>query len=129
MAAAFEDVYRSKFVLLTTFTKDGRPKPTPIRGKPEGDKLLVLTGRDSWKVKRIRNNPRVTIAACDMRGRPKSEAADAVATVLPASETERVYRAKVELHGKLYALFIKLRGGLDIAVGLEIAAAASEPGR
>jgi hypothetical protein len=129
MPTVFEDVYRSKFVLLTTFTKDGRPKPTPMRGKAEGDKLLFLTGRDSWKVKRIRNNPRVTIAACNMRGRPKSEAAEAVATVLPASETHRVYRAKVELHGKLYALFIKLRGGLDIAVGLEIAAPVPEPGK
>jgi uncharacterized protein len=127
MAAAFNDVYRSKFVLLTTFTKDGRPKPTPMRGIAEGDRLLFLTGRDSWKVKRIRNNQRVTIAACDLRGRPKSEAAEALANVLPDSETQRVYRAKVELHGKLYALFIKLRGGLDIAVGLEIAAASPNP--
>ena len=31
--------------LLTTFTKDGRPKPTPIWGVPDGDRLLLMTTR------------------------------------------------------------------------------------
>jgi predicted pyridoxine 5'-phosphate oxidase superfamily flavin-nucleotide-binding protein len=30
VAASFQDIIRSKYLLLTTFTKDGRPKPTPI---------------------------------------------------------------------------------------------------
>lgn len=34
MAVKFTDVFGSKYVLLTTFTTDGRLKPTPIRGKP-----------------------------------------------------------------------------------------------
>jgi len=32
----FHDVIKSKYLLLTTFTKDGRPKPTAIWGVPEG---------------------------------------------------------------------------------------------
>ena len=43
MAPTFKDVYGSKYLLLTTFTKDGRPKPTTVWGVPEGDKLLVIT--------------------------------------------------------------------------------------
>jgi|HubBroStandDraft_2_1064218.scaffolds.fasta_scaffold65588_2 hypothetical protein len=62
VAISFRDVIQSKHLVLTTFTKDGRPKPTPIWGVPDGDKLLVITGDGSWKVKRIRNTPRVTIA-------------------------------------------------------------------
>ena len=32
MAPTFDDVSKSKYLLLTTFTKDGRPKPTPSGG-------------------------------------------------------------------------------------------------
>ncbi|MDT5085811.1 MAG: uncharacterized protein QOJ61_2854, partial [Mycobacterium sp.] len=34
VALTFQDVIRAKYLLLTTFTKDGRPKPTPIWGVP-----------------------------------------------------------------------------------------------
>ena len=44
MALSFQDGIKSKYLLLTTFTKDGRPKPTAIWGVPEGDKLLVIGG-------------------------------------------------------------------------------------
>ena len=78
---------------MTTFTKDGRPKPTPVWGVPDGDRLLVITDDGSWKVKRIRNAPRVTIARSAALGKPKSEEVEAVARVLPKSETQRVYNA------------------------------------
>ena len=32
MPASFTDVYDEKYLLLTTFTKDGRPKPTTVWG-------------------------------------------------------------------------------------------------
>lgn len=63
----FSEVTKAKYVLLTTFTKDGRPKPTPIWIAPDGDRALVITEKNAWKVKRIRNTPRVTLAVCDMR--------------------------------------------------------------
>lgn len=63
MAPTFDQLRRSRYLLLTTFTKDGRPKPTVIWVAPDGDALLVITDHDSWKVRRIRNTPRVTLAA------------------------------------------------------------------
>jgi len=30
MAASFSDIAGSEYILLTTFTKDGRPKPTAL---------------------------------------------------------------------------------------------------
>jgi uncharacterized protein len=67
----FADVAKSEYILLTTFTKDGRPKPTVIWAVADGDRLVAITQEKSWKVKRIRNTPRVTIAVCDRRGNPK----------------------------------------------------------
>ena len=126
MAPTFAEVSKAKYVLLTTFTKDGRPKPTPIWAAPDGDRLLVITEKDAWKVKRIRNTPRVTLAVCDMKGNVKSEAVEAVATILDPSQTEKVYQAigkRYGIVGKVFNLFSKLRGGSKRTIGLELRAA------
>ena len=126
MAPSFADVIKSQYVSLTTFTKDGRPKPTPIWIAADGDRALVITGKDSWKVKRIRNTPRVTIAECDRGGKVKGEPVEAVATVLDAAHIETVYSAigkRYGLLGQVFNFFSKLRGGAKRNVGLELRAA------
>ena len=123
MAATFDDVSKAQYVLLTTFTKDGRPKPTPIWIARDGERALVITEKNSWKVRRIRNTPRVTLAICDMKGKVKSDTVEAVATVLPESETETVYQAinrRYGIVGRIFNFFSKLRGGAKRTVGLEI---------
>ncbi|TFV59475.1 PPOX class F420-dependent oxidoreductase [Mycobacterium sp. PS03-16] len=126
MAPTFAEIAGSEYVLLTTFTKDGRPKPTAVWAAPAGDGLLVITQEKSWKVKRIRNTPRVTIAKCDRRGAPQSEPAEAVATILDKSRTAEVYdaiAARYGVVGKTFNFFSKLRGGMKNNVGLELKAA------
>ena len=120
---SFDNVTRAQYVLLTTFTKDGRPKPTPIWIARDGDRALVITEKNSWKVKRIRNTPRVTLAVCDMRGNVKGEAVEAIATVLDDSQTNDVYQAITKRYGiigRVFTIFSKLRGGAGRTVGLEI---------
>jgi PPOX class probable F420-dependent enzyme len=122
MALTFADIAGSQHILLTTFTKDGRPKPTPIWAAPDRDGLIVVTEEKSWKVKRIRNTPRVTIAKCTMRGKPQSEAVAAVATI-DKSRTGEAYQAIVKrygLVGRAFEFFSKLRGGMKRNVALEI---------
>lgn len=127
MALTFADVATANYILLTTFTKDGRPKPTAVWAVPDGDRLLVISEAKAWKVKRIRNTPRVTVAKCDMRGNPKSEAVEATATILDKSENGLVYDAigrKYGLIGRVFNLFSKyLRDGMQKNVGLELKAA------
>ena len=124
VAASFQDIIKSKYLLLTTFTMDGHPKPTPIWGVPEGNKLLVITGDGSWKTKRSKNTPRVTIAKSAALGKPKSEEVEAVARVLPKSETRRVYNAVLKrywYHAWWFYAHSIVRGGIDkVHVGLEI---------
>lgn len=125
-ATTFSEVTKAKYVLLTTFTKDGRPKPTPIWIAPDGDRALVITEKNAWKVKRIRNTPRVTLAVCDMRGNVKGEAIEAVASVMDDSQTESVYQAinrRYGIVGRIFNFFSKLRGGANRTVGLELRAA------
>jgi uncharacterized protein len=123
---SFADVAKAQYVLLTTFTKDGRPKPTPVWAASDGDRLLVISEEKAWKVKRIRNTSRVTLAVCDIRGRPKSEPIEATATILDKSHTGAVYDAigrEYGLVGWVFNLFSKLRGGMQNNVGLELRAA------
>jgi PPOX class probable F420-dependent enzyme len=119
----FADVAKSEYILLTTFTKDGRPKPTAIWAVPQGDSLIAITQEKSWKVKRIRNTTRVTIATCDRSGNPKSEAVDAVAAILDKSANAATYDAigkRYGLLGKTFNLFSKLRGGEKNNVTIEL---------
>jgi PPOX class probable F420-dependent enzyme len=123
MAPTFDDVAEAKYILLTTFTRDGTPKPTAIWAAPEGDRLLVITEEDSWKVKRIRNTPRVTLAICDPRGKPKSDAIEAVARVMDKSEAPDVQRAinkRYGVLGWLFGVFTMVRGLDNKSVGLEV---------
>lgn len=126
MAVTFDEVSKAQYVLLTTFTKDGRPKPTPIWIARDGDRALVITEKNSWKVKRIRNTPRVTIAPCGVLGKPKGEPVEAVARVLPKSETRAVYNKVLRRywnHAWWFYLHSIVRGGIDkVHVGLEITA-------
>jgi len=128
VAPSFADLAKSQYILLTTFTKDGRPKPTPIwtaLDTERGDRLLVITQGNSWKVKRIRNTPRVTMATCTMRGRPTSEAVEGTGALLDKSETGTVYDAigkRYGLIGKTFNVFSKLRGGMKNNVTIELKA-------
>lgn len=126
MATTFADIAKSEYILLTTFTKDGRAKPTAIWAAPtDGGRLVVITQGDSWKVKRIRNTARVTIAECDRRGNPKGEAVEARAAILDKSSNGATYDAigkRYGLLGKTFNLFSKLRGGMDKNVTIELRA-------
>ena len=71
-----------------------------------------------------RNTPRVTVAKSGSLGKPKSEAVEAVARVLPKSETRAVYNAILKrywYHAWWFYPHTLVRGGIDkVHVGLEI---------
>ena len=126
MPVPFAEVAKSEYILLTTYTKDGRPKPTAIWAAPHGDDLVVITQEQSWKVKRIRNTPRVTIAKCDRTGNPKGEPVEATAAILDKSANGATYDAigkRYGLIGKTFNVFSKLRGGMEKNVTIELKAA------
>ncbi|MCB5179482.1 PPOX class F420-dependent oxidoreductase [Streptomyces antimicrobicus] len=66
---SLEELGRGRYVSLTTYRKDGTPVATPVWAVTEAGELFVWTRTDTWKVKRIRNDGRVTVTACDVRGR------------------------------------------------------------
>ena len=57
-----------RFVLLTTYRRSGEPVQTPVWVLPDAGAAIVSTPEGAGKLKRLRNDPRVTIAPCDRRG-------------------------------------------------------------
>lgn len=85
-----EAQFRGKYVSLTSFKRDGTGVATPVWFVAEDGRLLVQTGGESFKVRRIRRNPHVTVAPCSASGRTHGPAVSATAEILPAADLERV---------------------------------------
>ena len=89
-----------KYLNLETFKKSGEGVKTPVwfAADPSASldssdaKLYVYTIGVSGKVKRIRNNPRVKIAPCDMRGRVLGEWVEARVAIVTSEEAARGMR-------------------------------------
>ncbi|MGW1816209.1 PPOX class F420-dependent oxidoreductase [Streptomyces sp. NPDC002125] len=87
-----QDFARSEYVSLTTYRKDGTPVATPVWAAADDGVLYVWTRSDSWKVKRLRNDSRVLVTVCDVRGRIAEGApsAEGTARLLDAAGTSAV---------------------------------------
>ena len=81
--AQFED---QNYLSLETFKKNGQGVKTPVWFVLHANALYVYTKADSWKVKRIRNGPRVRVAACDIRGTIRGPWLDATASLVEGDE-------------------------------------------
>ncbi|WP_432839281.1 PPOX class F420-dependent oxidoreductase [Dactylosporangium sp. CA-092794] len=75
-----EDIGKSRYVSLTTFRRSGTGVATPVWHALHDGELFVVSAADAGKVKRIRNDGRVTVTACDVRGRVKPGAPSATGT-------------------------------------------------
>lgn len=74
-----------RYINLESFRRDGKGVRTPVwfaaaPGAPSV--FFVYTTDDSFKTKRIRRNPTVKIAACDMRGNVEGDWIDAHAEIV-----------------------------------------------
>ncbi|MER7834884.1 PPOX class F420-dependent oxidoreductase [Streptomyces sp. NPDC096040] len=112
-----------KYLLVTSYRKDGTPVPTPVWVVRDGDTLGVWTAADTWKVKRIRRRADVRVAPCDLRGRPTGDPVPATAEIADAPTTAR-YRdliaRKYGITGRLTLLGSRLRRGREGTVGIRV---------
>lgn len=86
-----------KYLLLTTFKRDGTPVPSPVWLAPlDGGAIGFYTSSGSGKAKRLAHTTRVTIQPCDARGKlkPGSQPVEATARVVTGPELEAI-RAKI----------------------------------
>jgi hypothetical protein len=87
------EIQGQKYVSLTTFRKNGAAIRTPIWFAESEGNLVFMTRNDSWKYKRIRNNPQVRVAPCTMRGKLRGPDFNGIARVLPREGWDRARAA------------------------------------
>ncbi|KFU77192.1 hypothetical protein SAMN04489729_7718 [Amycolatopsis lurida] len=124
MGSEFERIAAEKYVVLTTFRKNGAPVPTPVWAAGDGGELVIWSERKAGKVKRIRNGGRVEVQACDFRGaKTHGDVVAGAARLLDLDETERVRKViarKYGITGRVTMFFSRLRGPKDRTVGIAI---------
>jgi PPOX class probable F420-dependent enzyme len=104
------------FVDLVSFRADGSPAHTPVWVSGDGAQLFVSTFGDSWKVRRIRTNPVVAVAACDGPGAllPGEGYVAGRAVVLDRSEFRPGVRAHRAKYGRHFSLMWPARWPLRV---------------
>jgi PPOX class probable F420-dependent enzyme len=108
-----------KYVLVTTFRKNGTPVPTPVWAGRDGDALVFFSAPDAGKVKRLRRDNSVELTECSFNGTPTGETVKATADLLDAAGADRARKAiarKYGLIGRLTMLGSRLRRGRNGSV-------------
>lgn len=112
-----------KYVLITSYRKNGTPVATPVWVVRDGDSLGVWTAADSWKVKRIRARGDILVGPCDVRGNPTGAQVPGTAEITDAATVARYRRLiarKYGVLGRLTLLGSRLRRGLGGTVGIRV---------
>lgn len=113
-----------KYLSLETYKKSGDSVRTPVWFAEENGVFYFYTEADSFKVKRIRNNPRVRVAPCDVRGNVKGEWVDGTAQILDeagAHHTHELLNRKYGLIKRAMDVLARLRGHARASVAIYFA--------
>ena len=129
---SFDALDRAKYVSLTTFKRDGSPVASPVWLAGRGGTYVIMTADDSWKVKRLRNDPRVEVAPSNGSGKvePGAPEFSGMARLLDEADSiaaiDRV-RAKygfmaivIDLWHKLKSVFASGPGHNEIGVEITV---------
>jgi uncharacterized protein len=96
----------AKTILLTTYKRDGTPVQTPVSIAFDGDRAFFRSYHKAWKTKRLRNNPRVEVAASTLRGKRTGPLIRARATLLAGEQARIAATALARHHRVLQAILV-----------------------
>ena len=112
-----------KYLNLESYRRDGQGVRTPLWFVEDNGALYFYTVAHSYKVKRIRNNPRVRVAPCDARGKIKGEWVDAAARRLDETESRRANDLLNRKYGwakRVLNFLAKIRGHERAAFAIQL---------
>ena len=122
---ALAELARERYVSLATFRRNGAEVRTPIWFATVDEALWMMTGGDSGKVKRLRNNPRIRVAPSDVRGIVRGPWRDGTARIVDdprlIAQAHAMLRAKYGWQVTLLDVFSRLSGRIRRRVWLEVA--------
>jgi PPOX class probable F420-dependent enzyme len=122
--SAATDLNDARYVNLLSFKRDGGEAKTPVWAAPIDGKLGIYTAGDSYKVKRIRRNPAVRVARCDVRGELKGPWHEGTCAIVEdPAERARILEALLRKYGwqmRILNFFATVSGRAKKRVFLEV---------
>lgn len=121
MPDPLEPFRSAKYMNLTTYRKDGSKVPTTVWFAIKDDRLLMRTDSESYKVKRLRTNPAVTVAPSTARGEVRGEERPGEAKELSANDgttISRIYLRRYPIGYTFEIGVLRPLHGLLAAIGL-----------
>ena len=104
------------YINLETYRRNGQAVATPVWFTIDGDKMIyVVTRTETGKVKRLRNNSKVRIVPSGIRGQPKGEWLNGIATFATPEQLEHALKQRNKKYGfkaRLSGLFSRTKGNL-----------------
>jgi uncharacterized protein len=119
----FSPFVHQKYLNLETYRSTGRPVNTPVWFAEAQGTFYIYSLADAGKVKRIRNNPKVRIVPCDLRGNPKGAWVDAKAQILDAQGAAHGHQLLNEKYGWMKRIgdaFSRLRRRQRVVIAIEM---------
>jgi len=122
--ASLATLNRQRYLNLATFRRNGRAVETPVWFALREGRLYVFTDGTSGKVKRLRANPRIRIAPCDVRGKLKGDWGEGQGRIIdePAAveAAYAVLRRKYGLQMRVTDFISRLAGRISRRAILEL---------
>ena len=113
----------AKYLNLETFRKTGVGVRTPVWFAQENTTFYIYSASDAGKAKRIRNNPKVRVAPCDMRGNLRGAWVNSRARICEGPEAARgqdLLRHKYGWMKIVGDFFSRVRGQKHTIIALEM---------
>ena len=99
-----EQLESEKYISVETFRKSGDGVKTPVWFVIRDQTIFVITRDQTGKFKRLKNNTKVNVAICSMKGDVKSEWSSGAATILSDKKVKEVSKWRDKKYGFLSKL-------------------------
>jgi PPOX class probable F420-dependent enzyme len=113
------------YINLETYRRNGQPVATPVWFTIDNNNkmIYVVTRTETGKIKRLRNNSKVRIMPCGMRGQPKGQWLNGNATFATPEQLEIALKQRNKKYGlkaRLSGIFSRTKGDLiGITISLD----------
>ena len=99
-----DEIQEEKYISLETYKKDDQAVRTPVWFIIKDNAIIIVTRDQTGKIKRLRNNQRVKLAVCSIKGKILGPWMPGTAEILDKAKTADAVR----LRGKKYGFLAKI---------------------
>lgn len=109
------EIESQKYISIETYRKNGTPVQTPVWFVVKNEQIYIVTRDKTGKIKRLRNNQKVKIATCTIKGKITGKWTNGSAKILTDSETKEAVNWRDKKYGfiaKIAKFLSKSKGNL-----------------